>query len=151
MTLIKWKDPYKGLERRNLLMPSMENFFNDFFNTDLRSPDYAASLPSVNITETEKSYHIEVSAPGFEKKDFKLTVEDGALTISGEHKSEKNEQEKNFVRKEFNYGSFSRTFNLIDSINEEKIDAKYENGILRLELPKNEKAKAKNVKQIQIS
>ena len=151
MTLIKWKDPSKGLERRNLLMPSMENFFNDFFNNDLLSREFAGYVPSVNITENDKSYSIEVSAPGFEKKDFNVRVEDGVLTISGEHKTEKNEKDKNFVRREFNYGSFTRSFNLIDSVDEEKIDAKYENGIVKLELPKNEKTKAKNVKQIEIS
>lgn len=152
MTLIKWKDlSNKGLERKNLLIPSMENFFNDFFNTGLLSREFAGYVPSVNITENEKSYNIEVSAPGFEKKDFNVQVEDGVLTISGEHKVEKNEEDKTFIRKEFNYGSFSRSFNLVDSIEEEMIDAKYENGILKLELPKNEKARLKNVKQIKIS
>lgn len=143
MTLIKWKDPSKGLERQNLLMPSMENFFNDFFNNDFLSREFAGHVPSVNITEDEHKYNIEVSAPGFEKKDFNVKIEDGVLIISGEHKAEKNEESKNFVRKEFNYGSFYRSFNLVDSIDEDKIDAKYNNGILKLELPKNEKAKSK--------
>ncbi len=150
MTLIKWKDPSKGMERRNLLMPSLENFFSDFFSNDLMSREFAGNVPAVNITENEKSYSIEVSAPGFEKGDFNIEVEDGMLTISGEHKTEKNEKDKNFVRKEFNYGSFSRSFNLVDLVDEEKIDAKYDNGVLKIELPKTEKAKAKNVKQIKI-
>ncbi len=150
MTLIKWKAPSKGFERRNLLMPSMENFLNDFFSNDLLSQEFAGYVPSVNISENDKSYSIEVSAHGFEKKDFNVQVEDGVLTITGVHKTEKNEKDKNFVRREFNYGSFTRSFNLIDSIDEEKIDAKYENGIVKLELPKNEQTKAKNVKQIEI-
>src|SRR5688572_710166 len=118
MTLMKWKNPSKGLERQNLLMPSVENFFNDFFNGDFYPGKLAGQTPSVNIAETDQSYSIEVSAPGFEKKDFNVKVEDGMLIISGEHKTEKKDEEKNFVRREFNYGSFSRSFNLADSIDE---------------------------------
>lgn len=150
MSLIKWK-PANGLVKRDLMIPSLGSLFNDFFNDDVMLRDYAGHVPSVNITESEKSYSIEVSAPGFEKNDFNIKVEDGMLTVSGEHKTEKNEENKNFVRKEFNYGSFSRSFNLVDLIDEEKIDAKYENGILRIELPKNEKAIAKNTREIKIS
>jgi len=150
MSLIKWK-PANGLVKRDLMIPSLGSLFNDFFNDDVMLRDYAGHVPSVNITENEKSYSIEVSAPGFEKKDFNVKVEDGMLTVSGEHKTEKNEENKNFVRKEFNYGSFFRSFNLVDLIDEEKIDAKYENGILRIELPKNEKAIAKNTREIKIS
>lgn len=150
MSLIKWK-PANGLVKRDLMIPSLGSLFNDFFNDDVMLRDYAGHVPSVNITENEKSYNIEVSAPGFEKNDFNVRIEDSMLTVSGEHKTEKNEENKNFVRKEFNYGSFSRSFNLVDLIDEEKIDAKYENGILKIELPKNEKAKAKNVKEIKIS
>jgi HSP20 family protein len=151
MTLIKWKRPANGMVRRDLMMPSLENLLSNFFSDDLMPGDYAGYVPSVNITESEKSYHIEVSAPGFEKKDFNVRIEDGVLTVSGEHKMEKNEEKKNIVRREFSYGSFSRSFNLIDLIEEEKIDAKYENGILKLELPKNETVKAQNVRQIAIS
>jgi HSP20 family protein len=152
MTLIKWTKPSNGLaKRQDLMMPSMENVLSNFFNHDLGIGDYAGYVPSVNITETDKAYNIEVSAPGFEKKDFNVRIEDGVLTVSGEHKTEKNEENKNFVRKEFNYGSFSRSFNLVDLIDEEKIDAKYENGILRVELPKNEKARAQHVREIKIS
>jgi len=151
MTLIKMINPATGLEKRNMLMPSMENLFSSFFGNDLMNKDYATYVPSVNITENESSYSIEASAPGFEKHDFNVQIEDGILTISGEHKQENITKDKQFVRKEFNYGSFSRSFNLVDLVDEEKIDAKYENGILRIELPKNEKNKARNLKQIQIS
>jgi len=150
MSLIKWK-PSNGLVKRDLMIPSLGSLFNDFFNDDVMLRDYAGHVPSVNITENDKSYNIEVSAPGFEKNDFNVRIEDSMLTVSGEHKIEKNEENEKFVRKEFNYGSFSRSFNLIDLIDEEKIDAKYENGILKIKLPKNEKAKAKNMKEIKIS
>jgi HSP20 family protein len=151
MTLIKWNSPAMGMEKRSMLMPSMENLFSSFFGNDLTSKDYAGYVPSVNIAETEHSYVIEASAPGFEKKDFNVQVEDGVLTVSGEHKTETTDQGKQFVRKEFNYGSFSRSFNLVDLVDENKIDAKYENGILKIELPKNEKTKAKNLKKIEIN
>jgi HSP20 family protein len=151
MTLIKWSNPNTGLEKRSMLMPSMENLISSFFGNELMSKDYATYVPSVNITENENRYSIEVSAPGFEKKDFNILVEDGVLIINGEHKQENTTQDKQFVRKEFNYGSFSRSFNLVDLVDENGIDAKYENGILKIELPKNEKSKAKNPKQIRIN
>ncbi|MBP9795870.1 MAG: Hsp20/alpha crystallin family protein [Chitinophagales bacterium] len=129
----------------------METLFNGFFNNDLVSRDYAGYVPSVNITEKEDKYCIEVSAPGFDKSDFNVVVEDGLLKISGEHRSENETDETSFVRKEFNYGSFTRQFNLKDVVDIDNIVAKYENGILRLELAKNEKLMAKNVKQIEIA
>ncbi|PBQ34942.1 heat-shock protein Hsp20 [Sphingobacteriaceae bacterium] len=133
-----------------MLMPSMENLFSSFFGNDLTNKDYAAYVPSVNITENEKSYSIEAAAPGFEKQDFNVQLEEGILTIRGEHKQESEFNHKTFVRKEFNYGSFSRSFNLVDLVDEEKIDAKYENGVLKIELPKKENKNIKNVTQIQI-
>ncbi|MBK9552012.1 MAG: Hsp20/alpha crystallin family protein [Saprospiraceae bacterium] len=151
MTLLKWIDPAKRVESRNMLMPTMETLFNGFFNNDLVSRDYAGYVPSVNITEKEDKYCIEVSAPGFDKSDFNVVVEDGLLKISGEHRSENETDETSFVRKEFNYGSFTRQFNLKDVVDIDNIVAKYENGILRLELAKNEKLLAKNVKQIEIA
>lgn len=151
MTLINWIDPAKRVEKRNMLMPTFENLFSNFFNNDLISKDYAGHMPSVNITENENSYLIEVAAPGFEKSDFNVVVENGLLKISGEHRSEAEHQEKTFVRKEFNYGSFTRQFNLKDTVDEEKIAGRYENGILRLELTKSEKVLAKNARQIEIS
>src|SRR5688572_6008881 len=114
----KRKKPSKGLERQKPVIASVENFLNEFFNCYFYPGKLAGQTPSVNIAETDQSYSIEVSAPGFEKKDFNVKVEDGMLIISGEHKTEKKDEEKNFVRREFNYGSFSRSFNLADSIDE---------------------------------
>jgi len=132
-------------------MPTMETLFNGFFNNDLVSKDYAGYVPTVNISEKTDKYCIEVMAPGFDKSDFNVVVEDGLLKISGEHRSENETEEISYVRKEFNYGSFTRQFNLKDVVDIDNIVAKYENGILRLELAKNEKLKAKNVKQIEIA
>ena len=151
MTLLKWIDPAKRVESRNMLMPTMETLFNGFFNNDLVSKEYAGYVPTVNISEKTDKYCIEVSAPGFDKSDFNVVVEDGLLKISGEHRSENETEEISYVRKEFNYGSFTRQFNLKDVVDIDNIVAKYENGILKLELAKNEKLLAKNVKQIEIA
>ncbi len=107
-------------------------------------------MPAVNITEEDTQYSVEFSAPGFEKNDFKIELNDGVLTVSGKHETDKEVKEKNFTRKEFNYGSFQRSFTLNEEINEEAIDAKYENGILKLTLPKKEESK-KPTKEIKIS
>ena len=93
---------------------------------------------------------VELSAPGFDKNDFKLEVKDGVLTIFGKHEAEKEVKEKNYTRKEFNYGTFQRSFSLPQEVNEEAIDAKYENGILKVALPKKEETK-KATKEIKIS
>lgn len=132
-------------------MPAFENLFERFFNDDLMYRDYAGFVPSVNISENDKAYSIEVNAPGFQKNDFNIKVKDRSLTIEGSHSKEKNEEKDNYVRKEFNYGSFSRSFELSDVIDEDKIDAKYDNGILRIILPKNEKGILKNTRVIKVS
>lgn len=150
MTLIKWNKPSTGLEKGNQIIPSMDDFFSSFFNTGVTQREHAGFVPSVNIKETDTSYCIETNAPGFKKEDFNIQVSDGVLTISGQHKNETTTTDDGYVRKEFNYGSFSRSFNLADLVNEENIAAKYENGILKLELPKNE-SKRKRSKQIKVS
>ncbi|MBA3707150.1 MAG: Hsp20/alpha crystallin family protein [Bacteroidetes bacterium] len=100
----------------------------------------------MNVSEDENVFVVELSAPGFKKEDFKVEVDNKTLTISGEQKEEKEENEKTFRRKEFNYGSFRRSFSLPETINDQDIDAKYDNGILKVRLPKKEEAKAKSTK-----
>jgi HSP20 family protein len=146
MTLMKLENPSEGLEKTNNLSMPFEDLFNVFFD-GLVSKEYAGFVPSVNIIEDNASYQIEVNAPGFEKEDFNVEVKKGMLTIRGKH-SLKKEGNRNFLRKEFNVGTFSRSFNLVGLVNEDNIAGKYENGILRLELPKSESARTK---QIQIS
>lgn len=149
MTLIKWNKPSNGLEKRNQFVPSVEDFFSEFFNTGLIQNERAGFVPSANITENEDSYRIELNAPGFEKDDFNIQILNEVLTITGQHKEEKTKEENNYLRKEYNYGSFSRSFKLDDLINEENIVAKYANGILKLELPKN-KLQIKPTKKIKV-
>ncbi|MES2285507.1 MAG: Hsp20/alpha crystallin family protein [Bacteroidota bacterium] len=121
------------------------------FNNNLMNWDFSAKVPSVNITETEKEYKIELAAPGLEKKDFKIEVENKVLVISSEKEEEKKEEDKNYKRREFSYSSFSRSFQLPEDILSDKIDAKYENGILKLSVPKKEVSVSKQKKEIKVS
>lgn len=121
------------------------------FNNNLMNWDFSVKVPSVNITETETDYKIEMAAPGLEKKDFKIEVENKVLVISSEKEVEKKEEDKNYKRREFSYSSFSRSFQLPEDILSDKIDAKYENGILKLSVPKKETTVTKPRKEIKVS
>jgi HSP20 family protein len=130
----------------DLLDVNFPNFGGDVFNWH-----GAKNIPSVNVTETPKEYKIEVAAPGYEKKDFKLEVEDGMLNISTERKEEKEEKGKNWLRKEFSYNQFSRSFQVPENTVADKIDARYENGILHISLPKKEVAVSNPKKEIKVA
>lgn len=108
------------------------------------------NVPAVNITESENEYHVALAAPGLKKDDFKIGVEGNMLTISSEKEENKEEKDKTFTRKEYNYSSFSRSFTLPEEINREKIEAKYEDGVLKIALPKKEEAKKQIAKQIAV-
>ncbi|HEY9005769.1 MAG TPA: Hsp20/alpha crystallin family protein [Ohtaekwangia sp.] len=113
----------------------LSNFFDNdrFFDSDLLKKQ---SLPAVNVKENEKSFDIEVAAPGLNKKDFSITAENGVLTISSEKEEEREEKEKDYTRKEFSYSAFSRSFALPENANEDDIKANYEDGILKLSIAK---------------
>jgi HSP20 family protein len=154
MTITKWKRPStNGGENDTAVTYSpFTNLLENFFNDNFLSREFSSFVPAVNVSEDENSYGVELSAPGFKKEDFKVELDNKTLTVSAEHREEKEESKKRtFRRKEFNYGSFRRIFSLPESVNEEKIDAKYENGILKLTLTKKEEAKAKPAKEIKIS
>ena len=129
----------------------LNHFFgNEFMNdSDFFKGGHYYNTPKVNIRETEDAFAIEVAAPGFDKKDFNVELENDVLTIevSKEEKAEKN----NYLHYEFNYGSFKRSFTLPkDKVMDSKISAKYDNGILNIQLPKKEEAKAKPKRLIDI-
>ena len=111
-----------------------------------------SSLPAVNIRETQYSFEVEMAAPGMSKKDFKIELDNNLLTISSERKTE-NEQKQGerYTKREFSYQAFQRSFMLPkDVVDDEKIQAKYEEGVLRLNIPKKEEAKPRPPKQIAI-
>ena len=128
-----------------LLAPNLINLNRGFLgNLD-------ANIPSVNITEDEKNYKFDLAAPGLEKKDFKVETDHQTLTISSEKENEHKEENENYRRREFSYSSFRRSFDLPENSNPEKIDATYENGILKLKLPKKEITIMNPKKEIKIS
>jgi HSP20 family protein len=127
----------------------LSNFIDDdrFFGSPwLRGQ----SMPAINVKESEKDIQLEVAVPGYNKKDFNVGLDNGVLTISAEHNQEFEKQEDSYTRKEFGYSSFSRSFRLPDYIDQEKIDANYVDGVLRLKLQKTENARQKPAKTISI-
>lgn len=116
-------------------------FSNKFLNRDFITSDFFGSHAPVNIRETKDAYALEVVAPGFEKADFSINLEGPTLTIKAEKKAEQKEENEKHIRREFSFRSFSRSFKLDESVDAEKINAKYENGVLKLTLPKKEEKK----------
>jgi len=129
----------------------IENIFENEIPSFLTNEFLKHNAPSVNIKETKDAYNIEVAAPGFSKESFNVKVEDSLLTISGEAKEEKLEEGEKITRKEFRNSSFKRSFTLPKTIVADKIAATYENGILKVTLPKMEEAKAKGTIEVKIS
>jgi HSP20 family protein len=112
--------------------------------------NFNANVPAVNIKETDSSFGIELAAPGKTKEDFNIEIDHNVLTISSEEKSEKEETEGKYTRKEFSYSSFRRAFTLPETVNTESINATYENGVLNVTLPKKEEALPKPKRLIEI-
>lgn len=147
------------IKRNANRIPALERwFFDDVFGRDLFNWENnnfsttSTTLPSVNIKETDDNYEVEVAAPGMDKQDFKITLENGQLVISSAKENEVNTQEENFTRREFSYQSFQRSFLLPKNVvDEDKISARYENGLLLLSIPKLEEAKQKAPRLIDIS
>jgi len=127
-----------------------DDFFNDKFFNQLKSTESNGNRPAVNVSEDEKGYTIEVAVPGIAKDDFNLEIENDVLTISTEQKENKEEQKQNFLRREFNYQSFKRSFQLPETIDQEQIKASCDAGILTLSLPKMEEEIQKAPRQIEV-
>ena len=132
--------------------------FDQLFDTDLfdwnnrNYSDTNTTLPSVNIKENADAFKVEMAVPGFDKKDFKIALDHNVLTISSEKKVEnETKNDEHFTRREYSYQSFSRSFTLPEAANGDKISAKYDNGILNIEIPKREEAKPKPMRQIAIA
>ena len=127
-------------QNRSFWPKMMQDFFgteNPFdWDEKFWFPEKSVELPSTNVIENDGHFKLELSAPGFDKKDFKIDVQDGVLSISAENKNETEEKRENYRKREFSYNSIRRSFALPENVKEEGIDAKYENGILKLILPK---------------
>lgn len=145
-----------GTQALSKVSERMPSVFDDFFkpwnewfdNGGMLSK--AMNVPAVNITEQKNDYLVSLAAPGLKKEDFKIDVDGNMLTISSEKEETKEEKDKKFTRKEYNYSSFSRSFTLPEEINKEKIEAKYEDGVLKISLPRREEAKKPAAKNIAV-
>lgn len=141
------------------LLPELPAIFNDSIVRDWfqwpvnRTEEEPSTLPSVNICEHDTHYELSVAAPGMSKNDFKVELDNNRLVISGERKQEKEQKQGgNYLRKEFNYQSFTRSFTLAEKqVERDKIQAKYTDGVLYITMPKTPEAKSKAVRTIQIS
>ena len=123
-------------------------FDDDFFPVVSQK---STSMPAVNIKEDEKRFILDLAIPGIDKKDLKIEINEDVLTISSENKNEKEENSDGIKRREFSYSSFCRSFYLPENINKDKIGANYKDGILTVELPKEEEEKAKLSREVKIS
>lgn len=126
----------------------LERVFDDFFRLPLASTEMGA--PRVNITESDDAIKMTFEVPGVDKEDIKLSVRNDMLTVSGERKSEVREENESAIRTEITTGSFSRSFTLPNTVDPEKIEADYHNGLLTVRMAKREEVKPRDI-EIKVS
>lgn len=149
-----------NLAKRNRLLslPTVNDFIDEFFSknywdwTDKKITNLGSNLPSANIKESDKAIQVELAVPGMQKEDFKIEIDNNTLFISAEKEDEKEEtkNKNNYIRKEFNYQSFFRSFGLPQYIDEDAIEANYKDGILHITIAKKEGTPKKSGKKIEI-
>jgi len=141
MTLMRWNN-----------QPALANFFDDMFDKrfELTHRKNCGCNPMVNVKEDENTFEMELSVPGYDKKDISINLENNVLSISSEKEVKEEKENTNYTMREFSKSSFSRSFTLPKSVNADKIKADYNNGILNLTLPKKEEDKMKLSKEIKI-
>jgi HSP20 family protein len=144
----------KDLMKRGETLPSVfQDFFKPWdrwFDTNGGSLSQMLTVPAVNIVEKQDHFEISLAVPGMKKDDFNIDVEGNMLTISAESEEQKQEKDERHTRREFNYTSFSRAFTLPEGVKKEQIDASYNNGLLKLVLPKTEEARKTAARHINI-
>jgi len=142
------------VRRFNNQMPGLNNIFDDLFGKEFfYSPAIEGknTMPSINVRETENEYVIEVAAPGLKKENFNIEIENNVLSVSYQQNEENEEKEKGFIRHEYNYSSFTRSFSVPkNEVDESKIEASYEDGILSITLQKRLEVKPKPARMIEI-
>ena len=134
MTLIKWQPKPMNV------FDDMDSMIHSFFNTDWNFPvrDTRNWSPAVDVKETDNSFVLSADIPGLTKKDIKINVASGKLSISGERTYETDQEKDNYHYRERRFGSFDRSFNLPETVDEDNISASFKNGILTIQLPKHE-------------
>jgi len=138
--------------RRGTTFPSfMDDFLGRDFFSNFFDNQTGMSIPSVNIIEGKEDFRIEVAVPGLDKKDFKIDLNNNVLVISSEKEVKNEQNDEKYMRKEFSYSSFQRSFTLPNSVDAEKINAAYKDGVLNVTIPKKEDAKEKPPRTIKIA
>lgn len=135
-------------------MPSVfDDFFrpwNEWFDANNSFFGKVMNVPAVNIVEMKDQYEVALAVPGMKKDDFKIDIDGNMLTITSEKEEKIEEKERKFTRKEYSYSSFSRTFTLPEAVNKDKIEARYEDGVLKIALPYKEALKKPEAKHITV-
>ncbi|NJM27005.1 MAG: Hsp20/alpha crystallin family protein [Bacteroidia bacterium] len=128
-------------------------FDQDLFDLDkdLFSSRLGITVPTANFTEAPKEYRIELAAPGLNRKDFDIEVDNHTLTIKAEKEEEQHEKEGEYTRREYSFSSFSRSFSLPENVKESDIDAKYENGVLKVTIPKVKETVVRPAKKVSVN
>ena len=148
MTLVKWNS------NGNSNLPAFSNLLENFFGRDLSDfvgRDFTSSVPAVNVVETADAFKVEVAAPGLKKENIQITFHNNVLTIGSKTEHSTEDTKSKYARKEFGYTSFQRSFTVPNTVDTEKIEANYTDGILNVRLPKREESKEKSARQISIS
>src|SRR6056297_67641 len=153
MSLVKFrKSPFGNLVTQDFF--DLDDFFDNRWASNMLPDNFwngKSGEPALNIKETDDNFEIELAAPGFAKKDFEVTVEDGCLNMKAEKEHSDEEKEEKFTRREFSYSSFQRSLQLPDTVKDEDIKAKYNDGILSFKLTKKEEAKKLTPKKVEIA
>ena len=154
MSLVKFKRrPFQNLISTDFF-DADSVFDNNLWNRGVFNGNFwngKSQEPALNIKETDKAFEVELAAPGFAKKDFEVTIDDGCLNVTAEKSESKEQEDDNYTRKEFSYNSFQKKLQLPDSIKDDDVKATYKDGILSFNLSKNEEVKAKKAKTIKIA
>jgi HSP20 family protein len=145
MTVITRWDPFREF---STLQDRMNRLFRESYGPEGREESLTTSTfaPPVDVYEDEHTVSLKIEVPGIDEKDIDVRIENNVLTVHGERKFEKEEKEENFRRVERQYGSFTRTFTLPNTVDAEKVAAHYDKGILKIALPKKAEAKPKQIK-----
>ena len=137
MTLVKFNSDKKN----NVLLPGFNDVFDSIFNDTFFNDRMISRVPATNISETADHYHVELAAPGLKKEDFKLSLDRNVLNISVEQHRENKDEQKNYSKREYSYSSFVRSFTLPESADDNRIEATYTDGLLKVDIAKKEEAK----------
>ena len=148
MTLLTRWEPFRDFSTMQARMNRMNRLFRESYNPEVPDDSLTTTTfaPPVDIYEDEHNITLKLEVPGIEEKDIDVSVENSTLTVHGERKIEKEEKEENYRRVERHYGTFTRTFNLPQTVDTESVSATYDKGVLNIALPKKAEAKPKQIK-----